>query len=119
MITNFKIFEAITILTYPEIGDYVLLNPDVFDSNNFNRFRIFIESNIGQIVNLHTYDKSYGIKDFSLGIKFENVPKILSAMCENFFDKNNIRYCDISNLLCWSKDKEELEIFIATKKYNL
>ena len=99
MITKFKIFENINEGEIG-IGDYVILGytPGSGISQQY-------ANNIGKITNI----ASMGLKHIEyshISIIYENnlEPLIL-------IHKSWIKY--------WSKDKEELEAFLATKKYNL
>lgn len=118
MITLFKIFESIT--TPPKIGDYVLIDSNLF--HNYYRNELFCEyinSNIGQVIEIKITQDRFKFNENSVVVKFENIPKELSFFGDNFFDRNNNRTCSISTLKCWSSNKEELETLITAKKYNL
>ena len=101
MITKFKLYEEIN-QNEPEEGDYVICSEYEKDIKDF------IENNVGQYVHYevgarYPYDIEYNIPDNIIKIYFEN-------NCRRFsFDE--IKY--------WSKDKDELESFLAAKKYNL
>jgi len=108
MITKFKIYESIND-GEPEIGDYVICDPDF--RNLFN----FINNNIGQIINYPSTTDKYVIK-------YENVPESIYS----FFDVNISlsghtykRYFQRDEIIYWSKNKEDLEHLIQSKKYNL
>lgn len=106
MVTKFKIFEKLNEL--PKIGDYVLL-----DINNYTSspkiWQDFIKNNIGEIVEI---DTEHGGLSFIYKVKFENIP-------ENVKDTFFIHYDYINSFLYWSSDKNELEMILNTKKYNL
>ena len=85
-------------------GEYVLLD---FETSNYEGgFYDFIENNVGQFI-----DNDY----YSAVIKYENVPEDLIDK----FDAENCIVADIDFIYKHSFDKEELESFLATKKYNL
>ena len=99
MITKFKIYEEIN-RGRPEIGDYVIVEfgPVTSDSNHFFP-REHVENNIGEIID-------YGFAKYY--IKYENLPRE-DKIIEIF--RKDIKYC--------SKNIEDLEMFITSKKYNL
>lgn len=109
MITAFKIFEN---NKEPKIGDYVVC----YDGDS--ELKDFMFNNIGQIVKINK--KGYGHKN-NLGhylVKYKNYPKEL----ENEFTWDDIdggRPMRKYEILHFSKNKKELEMFIQMNKYNL
>ena len=106
MITKFKLYEAIN-QNKPEKGDYVVCE---FPSDSFFDTELFKYINIdkiGRIVNI--------TDAFELHlIEYEDLPKKYSTdshIGQRYISDEHIKY--------WSKSKEELEEFLATKKYNL
>lgn len=118
MITNFKIFESKNKL--PQIGDYILCD-DGKDDYGDELFK-FLKNNIGQYIvnlkNLHDdprYDR--WLNDCDYLIEYKNVPKKFNT---NRYMVNNCRAMHISQVnKYWSKNKEDLELILKAKKYNL
>jgi len=103
MITKYKIYEKIEIIKPPfEIGDYVITK-----SQNAGLISIFTDNNIGQLLK---YYNNNGCR-----IKYDNIPKNLKG----FFDNTDVRGFDLNQIIYWSKDKKDLEVILASKKYNL
>lgn len=92
MITNFKIFE--TLYRTPKIGDYVLFPKEIITGDSGD-----IEYYIGQIFHRH-----------SNGYWVNNIENIERDIFINFLMLEKCKY---------SENKEELEIYQNTKKYNL
>jgi hypothetical protein len=89
MITKFKIYETIN-SEEPQIGDYVLMN--------------YFENDIGQIVDI----VKAGLGMITINkyvINFDN------AGLKTNFIKNHIKY--------WSSNREDLELILNARKYNL
>lgn len=118
MITKFKLFE--TIVMPPKIGDYILLDDELYDT--YKQFYKYITSSdgIGQIISVEI-EKGDTLhhKDKKLIVMFENIPEELTFNKQNFFNKDNTRKFSISSLKCWSDKKEDLVILINSKKFNL
>jgi len=95
MITDFKIFEKMNI--EPEVGDWVLLKTKPFDDNIIN----IIKNNPGKVVSHIGNEYRVFYKDLKKFIEFETIPVY----------RGEFIYC--------SKNKENVELQIATKKYNL
>jgi len=98
-----KTYEAIK--DKPQIGDYALCKPEsgiiVYDI--INKLHNFIDNNIG---------KNY--KNTFYNIRYNNIPEEL----KNFFYENT-KYFHENDILQFSSNKEELEAYIQSKKYNL
>jgi hypothetical protein len=100
MITNFKIFENISKL--PKVGDYVIINNNFFPYDNSIIFKI------------ENIEKEHGGE--SLVYTFTTVEvgeKERDLLSNTFRTYRNYKFD------CWSDNKEELEIYINAKKYNL
>jgi len=111
MITKFKLFENIS--TSPKIGDYVIINEVEFSFSS-KVFYEFIKSNIGKIES--TYISHGGTEKFYV-IRFDL--KIIPDLIVTMFNKDGDRSFNFSDLKFWSSNKEELEILINSKKYNI
>ena len=96
MITKFKIFETLNLngthLEKLKDGDYVILSFRYFMTNDK------LENKIGRLIRVRRHYDEIDI-DFGDGVKLYGT--------------------SISNVKYWSSDKEELETFIAAKKYNM
>jgi len=120
MITKFKIFEDLQ--PKIEAGNYVLMNSvSMYDS-----VRKFINNNIGQIIELGPD---------SIRVKYDNMPKNimnihLRAIGQPTWNRepngdfssvriSTIKIFDIDQVVEFAKTKEELELKLAAKKYNL
>lgn len=89
----------------PQIDDYVLCEETFGDDDKIQ----FIKTNIGQVVDILNMSNYL--------IKFENVPTKLL----NFFNEKqpNCRSMNLYEIICYSKDKKELEDILIENKYNL
>ena len=91
-----KLFEE---LNEPQIGDYVVCDVDEDEVDLYN----FLQNHIGCI------DRSYqGEKEFDYYVKFTEE---INTKDEVAFKKDEIIF--------WSKNIEDCEIFLNAKKYNL
>ena len=95
MITKFKIFENIN-KGKPKVGDYVICK--VADTLESTSFGIYVSTHVGKIDNIvkTKYDDFYQVEYSNTGNKFQEY-----------------------QILYWSKNKEELEAILASKKYNI
>ena len=105
MITQFKMFEFN--ISKPQIGDYVLCK-ETLESNLPER-SIFIENNIGEIIRYNTKHPRESIYQYI--VFYETAPPYLFSNSEREMSDEEILY--------WSKNKKDLEVILATKKYNL
>lgn len=118
MITEFKIFESINEL---EIGDYVICNVSVeidikaryYESEQ--RYKAFLRNNIGQ------YIKNEPEVRFSYLISYEYIPEEFKNFIRKDDDFPNIQIIGVerSEILVYSKNKEDLEVKLSANKYNL
>ena len=98
----------------PKIGDYVLCE-EAFSTNSANNKAIdqFIMDNIGQYIK---DNKANNAVSFPYIIFYENIPnnmkmKGVFIKGEREMSRNEIKH--------FSKNKEELEIILNSRKYNL
>lgn len=99
MITRFKIFEHYN--SPPKEGDYVLIDPDLYiNLPSYENFKNIVRNNIGRISKISN-------SPTNINIKFDNK------------DLSNLNVYSVFNIKYWSENKEDLEIFINTEKYNL
>ena len=99
-----KLFEKLNKKS-PQVNDYVLCchKVMVFKTNDLNDF---IHSNIGIIID----------KDNSgYFIKYKNIPDD----CGTFFTDDGVMLFFEEEIEYWSKYKEDLEMIINIKKYNV
>lgn len=111
MITKFKIYESLN-KGKPEIGDYMLVDKNLNDElNNFTM------NNIGKYIKNN--DK---FLHFKYLIVYENVPDNMKQYFYENEDTLFLKNClKVSNtqIIYWSKNKEDLYPFITANKYNL
>ena len=106
--------EIYTIEKGPGIDDYVIcIDKNVTDKN----LEYFINTHIGQYdhydYDYNTFVVKYNIDDVNEIIK--NYPYIVK-----FFDEKSMYHFDgYKSMIYWSKDKEELEMILAAKNFNL
>jgi len=94
MITNFKMFENIK---EPEIGDYVLIDYKL-------DMKETLDDMIGQIIEI---DHNYLVSPYA--IHFSNVLQY----------PNYVVRVGRNEILSFSKDKNQLEMELNAKKYNI
>ena len=108
---HLKTFENIK---KPQVGDYVLCYEDAKDHN----LKEFINNNIGKISIIR--DKGSYI-ECNYTIEYENIPSIISNRFTNFKkgDKKNERNMREEEIIFFSKNKEDVELYMQANKYNL
>ena len=124
---HIKTYEDLNI---PQIGDYVICKNDSQYEEDFG-FDEFISENIGQIVNTDETHEYF--------VQYENVPHDYDLLNYAFFttdrtflkglkfrtlisNKNkysNITSFKLDEIIDFSPNKKDLEIKIASRKYNL
>ena len=111
----------------PKIGDYVI----VYEKRGEIEVNDFYKNNIGRIVNLNNNEYSDVAAYFDLDkewdywIKFD-IPKSLFGEVNhlkvedysNYFIKG-VRPFDRKEIIYYSPNKEDLEVYIDANKYNL
>ena len=107
---HLKLFEN---LNQPQIGDYVKMNSDFSNELPIEKilpdFRNFIDNNIGQIIGINSnyYNVEYKIPS--------NWKYYLEIFPKGLFTKNFTK----NQLINFDTTKEELELKLHIKKYNL
>lgn len=101
MITKFKLFEE---KWNKETGSYVIMT-EPGDREKDIAIRNFLENNIGKITKMF-YPGAW------FNVEYDNIPSNIKKYLENK-DFNS------AYILHISKNKEDLEPYIALKKYNL
>ncbi len=90
------------------INDYVIcINSDSFVPDDIN---YFIENNIGKYVR---FDNTPNI-DLRYIIKYDNPPKSFTE-----YYNRDFMYFERGEIIDYSTSKDELEIILTSKKYNL
>jgi len=119
---KYEEIEEATYLSEAQIGDYVICYDETFidhyDPYVDKIMNEFLENNVGKIIdyNSEKYHYDHNIRYI---VKYQDIPEEI----EKYFVYNNgirsVRGFRRKEILYSSKDKEELEILIATNKYNL
>ena len=101
---HIKLFEEYNNQSDIQVGDYVICDPEPFA----DELQPFIRSNIGQC---SKYDED---ATFPYVIYYENAP-------EDLFEKSYPKHLEVDHheIIHFSSNKEDLEIFISVNKYNL
>lgn len=91
----------------PEVGDYILTNYFFIGMNRSwaYEYKEFIHNNIGQIKKIEK----------TITVKYTNIPQNILR----FFDGNNAIQINYSDIIYFSKNKEDIEEILTAKKYNL
>jgi hypothetical protein len=92
----------------PLVGEYVIISSEDYDDDE----KDFFENNVGQIVDDVTSDLA---NYRTYNVKFSNPPKDIE---KNLLNKGRLFVWD-SEIVKHSHNKEELELYISAKKYNL
>lgn len=122
---HLKAYE--NLINEPQIGDYVICQDSVLARNFSNNKStiIFLSNNIGRIITDDSIDYDVS-KRYSYVIKYENIPKdiedyfnLRKKESEKNFEMSGLRAFSLEEIIYHSKNKEDLEIYIDTEKYNL
>jgi len=109
MITKFKLYESVDVGT-PELGDYVIC----YEDDDSSKLLDWLKTVIGKIIKVNDDDV---ICKFD--VKYENFPEdIETYFYEEYYGERYRPMKDVE-ILHWSKNKEDLEIFLDSNKYNL
>lgn len=110
MIKTFEEFEKFEKKHKLKKGDYVIchtiFNTSFLSKNEINQF---LDTNVGRYVK---YNKAY---EFKYGIKYDNVPHNLQSA----FNDEGLYWANKNEIFDWSNSKEELEVKISVRKYNI
>ena len=99
----------------PQVGDYVIWEDS---TRKVEDFQNFICNTIGQIVKIYN-DGDYD-DDFPYVIKYENIPyEILAAFSYDDYPEKCTRIMCKEEIIHFSKNKEDLEIILKAKEYNI
>jgi len=99
-----KNFEGKIDIGTPEVYDYVICKEDILPDSNFSNF---LKNSIGHIISKDKYGGLYRVE-------FSYVPEILSSRFNN--DSRGFYKYEFEH---WSKNEEDLKIYLDIKKYNL
>lgn len=103
MITKFKIFEN-TSDSYPDIGDYVVINVKWEDYTHYStRLIDFLNNNVEKIINCYEDDFDDGGDSFEL--RYDN--------------SDNTIYISSKDIEYFSPNKQDCEMYLKSKKFNL
>jgi hypothetical protein len=108
MITEFNKY----IYDEPEIGDYVYCEEPYEWAHNYDLLD-FLNNNIGRIIDIEKYRK-HDKKLYM--VTFDNIP---NKLIKHFPFKIETRAYYIECIKIWSKNREEVETYITSKKYNI
>jgi len=111
----------------PQIGDYVICEENIYQ-NIPDREKLdyilenFLNENVGKCINIITY-----LNDDIYIIEYDNIPLALydyfkfkkNGTADIKFEMSKCRGMNRKEIIHFSPDKEDLEIMIAAKKYNL
>jgi len=98
-----------TLNDFPKNGDYVICKNDyLYVATDRDDLNNFLKNNIGQIVDIQNLKYSYIIK-------FNNVPTDI----RDYFNTDYLRGFTRREILHYSKNKKDLELFINVNKFNL
>ena len=95
----------------PHANDYVCVDDEFFNNDKcvgHIEYRNFINDNVGKITTIDTHE------EYPIYIKYKNIPKELDSYFED--DEITVKF---SNILFYHKNKKDVEIYIASNKYNL
>jgi len=98
----------------PQVGDYVICRENFIPDKDMVDF---ISNNVGHLVMIRGNNiESAAFCGYI--VQYENIPTDIRGFgrYDNF---KNCRLMRRFEILHWSKNKEDLEIYIDTRKYNL
>jgi len=117
-----KTYESI--IDGPQIGDYVICDEgyDEWSMTPYGKkLANFINNNIGNVVKIRKGTKFNQKNKYT--IQYQNIPIELEQAFNTWGNKNikdyKIRYFSIKEIKYYSKNKEDCEAYLASKKYNL
>ena len=113
---HIKIYEEIN-KKKPEIGDFVICEEDEKMCDDIT-VKSFLSENIGRIVRYRDISDIFN-SEFTYVVKYKNVPENKKDF---FVASPNIGYCrsmSETEIKFWSKNKKEVEAYLAGNKYNI
>lgn len=107
----------------PEVGDYVIINVSPSADNNV---REYIDNTIGVIHTIQDdrVDMWNNVITGNIIVKYINVPNEIRSWfhyegTRKKYGRKYFRSFDTQQIYAFSKSKEELELMLQTKNYNL
>lgn len=111
-----KTFELLSRL--PEVGDFVIVYYyNLGHDDDLDGLKTFLDNHVGEIVDIG--DNKY---DRYMDVSYKNVPNNIRQYFYYYSDDENTEYMKIiskDNINKLSEDREELESYLTSKKYNL
>lgn len=111
--------------TYPQLGDFILVK----NRTNIRWVDEFTNNNIGQIVEILDFDRhfyclsKYDIKfDIESNTQLGNISSeynIAKGSFQFLYDEDGCRKTRLEDIEFFSKNKEDVEAYITSIKYNL
>ena len=104
----------------PQPGDYVICK----EHTNFHTLKKFIKNNIGQFIEYRTRENTNRTYDhitpnYCYIIHYDNIPYNLSQHFEYANNLTNCRIMSLNEITHWSPNKQDLELIILSKKFNI
>ena len=121
MMTQFKLFEG---KKYPKVGDYVICELELYNSDAKEQATKFLNNSIGRIVDDEDAQVDFvsRIKIKSYKIEFFNVPSDVQreyfTTYSNTFPIYN-SWVVFGDIRYWSEDKKELERILTERRFDL
>jgi len=100
-------------MKYPEVRDYVICKEEYYGNNEL--ILKFLSENIGQIIRINKFNDD----NYSFLVEYHDLPKDLSRYFSSEKLGINMRRMCNNEIVHFSKNKEDLEIMIGARKYNL
>lgn len=94
----------------PKLYDYVIC----YDMAGDKKLNAFLSENVGQIIEI----AEKGDTSYPYQIKYDNMT-INKTFDRPYFFQNGVRSFEISEIVYCLSSKEDVELYIATNKYNL
>ena len=105
-----KSYEKIA--SNPQIGDYILRKPTPIHDEVDD----FLSTNIGQIIDYKIFKENQYMVKYHINFSEHNFNK---GKFQFLMDPDGDRLTRLDQIEFFSSDKEEVETYIATKKYNI
>jgi len=101
----------------PKVGDYVICKEysDGNGNSNDEFFLKFLSENIGQIIKINLYNTI----NCSFVVEYNDVPRELSEYFSYENYRSNSRKMFIDEIVYFSKNKKDLDMYITANKYNI
>ena len=108
-------------LNEPQIGDYCICYEERLDPNDNDNIILinFLKNNIGKIIRERDPNIDAINPNIHFFVQYENIPKELYIFFRFVNGRNDVRGMSKKEILKYSKNKKELEIFIDINKYNI